>query len=114
MKQVTTLIRESPFNAALPAEVLRMTLGLILSENKAQVILTEEGVNLLRSVSPARIGGQDVHRHLRTLAELGCPVIAEQESLDASGIGAPAIEVIAKSRREIANLLAESDYVLGV
>lgn len=114
MKQVTTLIRQSPFNFALPAEALRMTMGLILSENKVRVVLTENGVNLLRAVSPERIGGQDVQRHLKTLGELGCDIVAEEESLDASGIGDPAIEVIRKSRGEIAELLSESDTVLGI
>ncbi len=114
MKEVTTLIRQSPFNSALPAEVLRMTMGLILSENKVQVVLTEDGVQLLRAVLPERIGGQDVKRHLETLGELGCDIIAEVESLDARGIGDPAIEVMRKSRSEIAELLAASDTVLGV
>lgn len=114
MKKVTTLIRQSPFNSALPAEALRMTLGLILSENKAQVVLTEDGVHLLRAVSPERIGGQDVHRHLRTLSEMGCDIIAEEESLEAMGIGDPAIQVTRKTRSEIAELLTTSDYVLGI
>ncbi len=111
MKTVTTVIRCSPFNSAIASEALRMSLGLVLGDNRVRVVFAEDGVYLLGDCSPETIEGPEVKRHIETLREFDCDLIAEQESLEARGMSETALEVKRMDRDEIARLLAESDRV---
>jgi sulfur relay (sulfurtransferase) DsrF/TusC family protein len=91
-----------------------MTLGLVLSNNKVRVVLVEDGVYVLGAVSPQLIEGGDVRRHMATLQEFGCDIIAEEQSLKSREITAPTINVTAKGMDEIYELLADSDYLVGI
>ncbi len=111
MKSVTTVIRRSPFNSAMASEALRMSLGLVLKEIRVRVVFAEDGVYLLGDCAPETIEGPEVKRHIETLQEFGCELIAEQESLAARGISETAFDVQRMDRHTIARLLAESDRV---
>ena len=113
MKQVTTLLRQSPFNSTFTSEVLRMTLGLTLSGNAVKVVLAEEGVYLLQTPAPEKIGLSEIHRHVQTLQELGCLFLADQESVEERSIRDSVFPVTFKNRSAIADVLAESDLVIG-
>ncbi len=113
MKQVTTLLRQSSLNSTFTSEVLRMTLGLTLSGNAVKVVLAEEGVYLLQASAPEKVGLSEMHRHIRTLQELGCPFVAEKESMEERGIRDSVFPVTREDRSTIAAILGESDLVIG-
>ncbi len=111
MKTVTTVIRRSPFNSAIASEALRMSLGLLIGNNRVRVVFAQDGVYLLGACSPESIQAPEVKRHIETLQEFGCELIAEAESLQSRGMSQTAFEVKQMNRDEIAHLLAESDRV---
>jgi len=114
MKHVTMIIRKSPFSSILASEALRMSVGLIIMNNKIRLVLADEGVYNLQAVNHEKIKGPEVTRHLLTLQEFGCEIIAEQEALEANGIKECTVPVCLKSKQEIAQLLAESNYIIGI
>jgi len=113
MKQVTILLRHSPLSRTFTSESLRMTLVLTLSGNEVKVVLAEEGVYLLQASAPEQLGLTEIHRHVRTLQELGCLFVAEKESMDERGIPDAVFPVDQEDRRAIAGILSESDLVIG-
>jgi len=114
MKHVTIIISKSPFSSVLASEALRMSVGMIIMNNKLRLILSEEGVYNLNVTNHAIIQGPEVTRHLHTLQEFGCEIIAEQEAVDAGNIKDFSVSVLLKNRQEISQLLTESDYVIGI
>jgi len=113
MKEVITLLRRSPLEGTFLSEMLRMSLGLTLSGNGVKVVLAGEAVSLLQAPAPEKIGLTEIHRHVRTLQELGCPFLAEKEAADERGIADPLFPVTWVTRRTIGKTLAESDLVIG-
>ncbi len=113
MKEVITLLRQPPLNRTFISEMLRMSLGLTLSGNTVKVVLAEEGIYLLQAAVPEKIGLSEIHRHVQTLQELGCPFLAEQESRETRGIGDSIFPVTWVDRRTLGKILAESDFVIG-
>jgi len=98
----------------MTSEALRMSLGLILTDNKLNVIFLEDGVYALCPSEPGKIKGPDIKKHLVTLNECGCDLIAEEKSLTDRKITDLAVNIILKNRQEISELLASSDYVIGI
>ncbi len=113
MKKVTTIIRRSPFNSVVTSEALRMSLGLTLANNKVAVIFIGNGVYLLVTSGSQEAVYPEMKRHIETLRELGCELIAETESLEERGFSAGQIDVKKMSRVEIGQFLMESDRVIG-
>ena len=113
MKRVTTVIRRSPFNSAIPTEALRMSLGLTLTDNMVTVVFVEDGVYLPASLTNEFTGYPDTKRHLETLKELGCKMVAEKESLKERDLMGRKIEVVIGSRKEIDQIIEQSDRVIG-
>lgn len=113
MKQVTTLLRQAPLGRTSTSEALRMTLGLTLAGNAVKVVLVEDGVFLLQASAPEKIGLTEIYRHVRTLQELGCPFVAEKESMDERGILDPVFPVHQEDRSAVAEILSGSDLVIG-
>jgi sulfur relay (sulfurtransferase) DsrF/TusC family protein len=90
-----------------------MSLGLTLTDNKVTVIFIENGVYLLASSGSQEVVYPEIKRHIDTLRDLGCELIAETESLKERGLLAQKIEVKRMSRMEIGQVLMESDRVIG-
>jgi sulfur relay (sulfurtransferase) DsrF/TusC family protein len=91
-----------------------MSVGLIIMNNKIQLILADEGVFNLNVADHTKINGPEVTRHLQTLHEFGCEIIAEQESLTANKIKECTVTVCLKNKQEIAQMLTESNYVISI
>jgi sulfur relay (sulfurtransferase) DsrF/TusC family protein len=113
VKKVTTVIRRSPFNSVLISEALRMSLGLTLTDNLVTVVFIEDGVYLPVSLATETFGYPDAKRHIETLMEEGCELVAETESLKERGLLDQRIEMKIKSRREIDQIIEQSDRVIG-
>jgi len=112
MKQVTVVIRTSPFNTCRNAEALRMTVGLTLGEHTIAVIFRNDGVYTLLPTQPALIGSLEIDKHLETLQLLHVRLIAEQESLSERKLSHLKWDVEHLTQREVAQLLAESDAMI--
>ncbi len=112
MKTVSIVIRQSPFNRASASETLRMSVGLLLADNKVRIIFMEQGIYLLGRLHPEKINGPDIPRHLRTLNDFSCEIIAEEEALTSRGPLNIIKDAVVKSRGVIAQLLVESDFVI--
>jgi sulfur relay protein TusC/DsrF len=113
VKKVTTVIRRSPFNSVITSEALRMSLGLTLTDNEVTVVFVEDGVYLLSSPAAEAIGYPDIKRHMETLKEMGCELIAEEESLQKRGLTDRRVEASIRSRKEIEQIIEQSDRVIG-
>lgn len=113
MKKVATVIRRSPFNSATASEALRMSLGLTLTDNLVTVLFLEDGVYLPVSLAAENSGYPDTKRHIETLREMGCRLVAEKESLKERGLQDRPIEVEIKNREEIDQIIGKSDRVIG-
>ncbi len=90
-----------------------MSLGLTLTDNEVKVVFVEDGVYLLVSPSTEVIGYPDVKRHIETLKEMGCELIAEKESLKKRGLLDRKVDVNISSRREIDQIIEQSDRVMA-
>lgn len=90
-----------------------MCLGLTLTDNKVTVIFSGEGVYLVSPLTPGAIGYPDVTRHMKTLKEVGCELVAEKESLEMRGLTDPGSTVDVKGRSAIQDLIEQSDRVIG-
>ncbi|MBI2875264.1 MAG: DsrE family protein [Candidatus Tectomicrobia bacterium] len=112
-KRISILIRKTPFNTARNSEALRMGLGLTLRDDRVQLLFVEDGVYSLIEAHPELIGSPGLRRHLETLQELDCPLIAEKESLDQRRLNPPPPPIEVRSRQEVALLLAQSDIVIS-
>jgi sulfur relay (sulfurtransferase) DsrF/TusC family protein len=112
MKQVAVVLRQSPFNTCRNAEALRMTVGLTLGENTIAVIFRDDGVYTLLSTQPVLIGALEIDKHLETLQLLHVRLIAEQDSLKERNLSHLKWDVEHLTRREVAQLLAESDAMI--
>ena len=113
MNKIVTVIRRSPFNSVVALEALRMSLGLTLSDNKVTVVFIEDGVYLVVSPATEAIGYPDVKKHIETLNEVGCDLIAEKESLEERGLLDQKVGVKIIERREIDRIIEQSDRVIG-
>jgi len=111
-KIISVLLRKSPFNTLRNAEALRMSLGLTLREDRVQVFFLEDSVYLLLKTAPERIKTAAIDRHIETLLEVEGRLIAERESLEERRIGELVVPAEIRSRREIAEMLAQSDIVI--
>jgi sulfur relay (sulfurtransferase) DsrF/TusC family protein len=113
VKRVITVIRQSPFNSVVASEALRMSLGLTLADNKVTVVFIEDGVYLPVSLVGETIGYPDTKRHIETLKDLGCDLVAEKESLEKRGLVDQRVGVNISSRRKIHQIIEQSDRVIG-
>ncbi|NOY53800.1 MAG: DsrE family protein [Deltaproteobacteria bacterium] len=113
MKELVILLRKPPLERMFISEMLRMSLGMTLSGNRVKIVLAEEGVFLLQAPAPERIGLSEIHRHVRTLRELGCPFLAEKESMAERSIVETVFPVTRENRRTLGKILAGSDLVIG-
>jgi sulfur relay protein TusC/DsrF len=112
MKQVAVVIRQSPFNTCRNSEALRMTVGLTLADHNIAVIFRDDGVFTLLRTQPALIGSLELDKHLQTLQLLNVRLIAERESLLERQLSQLPWEVERLNRREVLQLLGESDAMI--
>jgi sulfur relay (sulfurtransferase) DsrF/TusC family protein len=90
-----------------------MSIGLTLARNEVTVVLVEDGVYLLASSDGEAAGYADVKRHLKTLKELHCEVVAEREALEQRDVSSDNAAVAVKGHREIAHMMEQSDRVIA-
>ena len=112
MKHVAVMIRKSPFNTCRNSEALRMTVGLTLADNAIAVIFRDDGVYTLLPTQPAMIGSLEVDKHLETLQLLNVRLIAEKEALAERKLSQLKWDVERLERREVAQLLADSQAII--
>ncbi len=96
------------------SEALRMSVGLIIMNNKITLILADEGVYNLSTVDHEKINGPEVSKHLKTLQEFGCDIIADQQAMETNKIKQCSVTVCLKDKQEIAQIIAQCNYVIGV
>lgn len=89
-----------------------MSLGLTLTDNRVTVIFIEDGVYLLGFSASDETGYRDVIRHVETLKELGCELIAEEESMKKRDLTDTSFDMNISSRREIEQIIEASDRVI--
>lgn len=90
-----------------------MGLGLTLSDNKVTVLFVEDGVYLPVSSAAGGTAYPEAKRHMETLKEMGCRLIAEKESLKKRGLLDREIGVEIATRRGIDKIIERSDRVIG-
>ena len=112
MKRVAVVIHNSPFNTCRNAEALRMTVGLTLADNTIAVIFREDGVYTLLPTQPALIGALEIDKHIETLKLLNVRLMAEREALDERHIADLKWDVERVDRRQVAQLLADSEAIV--
>jgi sulfur relay (sulfurtransferase) DsrF/TusC family protein len=112
MKRVAVVIRQSPFNTCRNSEALRMTVGLTLADNAISVIFREDGIYTLLPTQPALIGMLEIDKHIETLKLLNVRLVAEREALEERHLMHLKWDVERVDRREIAQLLADSEAVV--
>ena len=112
MKHVTTLVRRPPERGGEVAEALRVSLGLTLTDNRVTLVLVGEAVRILAPEAgpPERSA---MERHLRTLRELRCRVVAEAEAVEKCGLGGTGLAAELMPRRDLQELLCRSSLVIG-
>lgn len=74
-------MNRSPLNSVKAAEGLRQGLGLTLADNEVTVLLLDAAAWLAVLLSPQRVGGGEIKKHLDTLSLVGGKVKVEAESL---------------------------------
>jgi sulfur relay (sulfurtransferase) DsrF/TusC family protein len=112
MKRVAVVIRQSPFNTCRNSEALRMTVGLTLGDNGIAVIFRDDGVFTLLPTQPALVGALDIDKHIETLQLLNVRLVAERESLAERDLSQVKWDIERLGRREIAQLLADSEAII--
>jgi len=113
VKRFTVVLRHSPFQTMRNFEALRMTVGLVMSDNEKTLVLVEDAVYLLSAKAhPEAVHRFDPAKHLEFLSDMEFPTWVEKESLEERGIRDLRFQAEVKSRAEIAALLAESDAVV--
>jgi sulfur relay (sulfurtransferase) DsrF/TusC family protein len=112
MKHVAVVMRQPPFNTCRNSEALRMTVGLTLGDHAIALIFRDDGVYTLLPTQPALIGSLEIDKHLETLRLLNVRLIAERESLSERHLSELKWEVERLGRREVGQLLAESDAII--
>ena len=91
-----------------------MSLGLTLKDdNLVTVFFAEDGVYLPVSLASETSGYPDVKKHIETLKEMGCRIIAEKESLKERGLQDRPIDAEVISRKEIDQIIFACDSVIG-
>jgi sulfur relay (sulfurtransferase) DsrF/TusC family protein len=88
-----------------------MTVGLTLADHSIAVVFRDDGVFTLLPTQPALIGALEIDQHLETLQLLGVRLIAERESLTDRQLSQLKWEVERLDRREVIQLLGESDAI---
>ncbi len=114
MKHVTVIINKSPLSSIMVSEVLRMSVGLIIMNNKVRLVFAADGVYSLGLVDHERIDGPEITKHLLTLQEFGCELIAEEDAVKLAALDKVSVPIQLKNKQEIAQMLTESDAVIGV
>jgi sulfur relay (sulfurtransferase) DsrF/TusC family protein len=89
-----------------------MTVGLTLADHNIAVIFRDDGVFTLLRTQPALIGSLELDKHLQTLQLLNVRLIAERESLLERQLSQLPWEVERLNRREVLQLLGESDAMI--
>lgn len=112
MKRVAVIIRKSPFNTCRNAEALRMTVGLTLADNAIAVVFREDGVYTLLPTQPSLIGAPEIDKHIETLRLLNVRLVAEREALEERQLQDLRWDVERVDRRQVAQLLADSEAII--
>ncbi len=108
------LLRRTPLGSVKGSEALRHSVGLTLAPNEVTAVLTGPAVWLTTPLSPERIGGGEVKKHIDMLVRLKARVVVEKESLEEHGIDPsrllPGVEVV--SHQEVVAVLTEAEAVI--
>ncbi len=113
MKNVTVIIRRTPFNTVRNSEALRMSVGLTLRENAVRVVFVDDGVYLLAPCNPKAIESPEINKHIEILPQLGHELFAEKEAWEDRGLDTLAYKVTIRPRAEIVNIISQSDVVIA-
>jgi sulfur relay (sulfurtransferase) DsrF/TusC family protein len=89
-----------------------MTVGLTLADHDIAMIFRDDGVYTLLPAQPALISALEIAKHLETLQLLNVRLIAERESLAERHLSRMNWEVERLGRREVVQLLGESDTII--
>ena len=89
-----------------------MTVGLTLADHRIAVLFRGDGVYTLLPTQPALIGSLEVDKHLETLRLLNVRLMVEQESLAERQLSHLKWDIERLWRRELAQVLAESDAII--
>lgn len=112
-KQITVLIRHSPFNTIRASEALRVAVGYTLAPNRVTALLMGYGVaGGASALRPDRIGRPETAKHIEALKALGHRVVADRSAHEALGDFPLYPEVELLDRAEVLKLLEESDVVV--
>ena len=112
MKNVSVIIKRTPFNSLIASEALRMSVGLTLQDNKLNIIFIDDGVYLLTELNPKIINSPEIAKHIETLISFKINLIADKESMDKRGIEDIKYNVKVVQINEILDTIKNSEVII--
>jgi len=106
---VTVLIQGDPEESHVPAEALRIGLGLISGQHDVHFILMGKAPLLLGEESEDLVDGEELQKYLPALQEMDLPFHVEKKSQAEIPLQGTPWKIIPVSLSEISALIAQSD-----
>lgn len=122
IKDITFIIRATPFNTIALSEAMRMAVGLTLHDNRVNILLTGDGAWAVPALSEAKnalklaphiIGRPDIYESLEHFSACGVKVFVDEASLMERGISGHEGHIEKISRRDVYDLIGSSDVVMS-
>lgn len=108
---VLVLVSVDPETSHRANEAIRIALGLIAGENAVTIMLLGPAVKILAPGVEEYVDGEDIAKHLATLAQLGQAFHVEREAIQTEPSPTP-VSTIPVVAEEVSRLVATADRVL--
>jgi len=109
---VVVVLRHPPLSSETASEALRVALGQTLARQDVTLCLLGDGVWTAARLNPVVVRGPEIWKHLEALLTLGPRVVAEQEAVEARGLGQLAGGIEVKPRADCFDLLTAADAMI--
>jgi sulfur relay (sulfurtransferase) DsrF/TusC family protein len=113
MKQVVVVVRRAPLNTVLTGEVLRMALGLTLSDHQVTVLYAEEGGYGALDLKPEQIAQPSIKQSLDLFSGMKVRQIVERDNLEDWAVPLLRKDVEPLDRQSALDLIRKADVVLS-
>lgn len=113
VKNISFVIRTTPFNTIVLAEALRMAVGLTMHDNRINILFIGDGVWNALKLSPHIVGRPDIYESMELFSACGVRVFADEVSLMERDISEYESHVEKISREDSYDLIANCDVVMS-
>jgi sulfur relay (sulfurtransferase) DsrF/TusC family protein len=113
MKQVVVMIRRPPLTTVLTGEMLRMSLGLTLSDHRVTVLYLEDGAFGALNLKPEQIAQPGVQQSLDLFEGMKVRQYVEQEALEPWAVPLVRKDVKLIDRQSTLDLIQKADLVFS-